>query len=76
MELRCGGRIHGVINTGTIEVKCRSKSCGASAKVVVMHRFDLRTGELVETLKFKNPPRIEENEDHAHRIHPPALRVP
>jgi hypothetical protein len=58
MELRCDeGRIlHGkLLDNGLVEVKCRSRFCGATRGLVVLHRFNLDTGELVETQVFKNP---------------------
>lgn len=49
-ELRCPGNIlHGLLVTsgeGIIEFRCRSKFCGKAPGVVVLHRFDLGTGEL------------------------------
>lgn len=59
MELRCSHKLHGrLLDDGRVEVKCRSAFCGAKPGVVVLHRFDLRTGA-VETKRFKEPPRIE-----------------
>src|SRR5215471_3926594 len=56
MELRCPSKLHGVLrDDGTVEFKCDSKFCGHAPGVVVLHRFDAETGELVETLSFKNP---------------------
>lgn len=56
MELRCPHKLHGVIvKPGLIEVKCDSKFCGHEPGVVVLHRFDVETGDLVETRTFKNP---------------------
>lgn len=58
MELRCdNGILFGVIlpEEGLLEVKCRSRRCGHEAGVVVLHRFDLKTGEPKGTLQFKNP---------------------
>lgn len=59
MELRCdNGILHGIMVTegyGIIEVPCRSRWCGKVAGVVVLHRFNINTGELVETLRFSEP---------------------
>lgn len=56
MDLRCGSKIlHGVISDDVIEVSCRSTWCGKRPGVVVIHRFNKHTGELIETVKFKNP---------------------
>jgi hypothetical protein len=56
MELRCSSRIHGVVVAeGRIEIKCRSKHCGAESGTTVLHYFDLLSGELMETKRFKEP---------------------
>jgi hypothetical protein len=55
MELRCPAKKHGELAEDLIEVKCDSRFCGAAAGVVVIHRFDAHTGELVDTRQFKNP---------------------
>jgi hypothetical protein len=58
MELRCdSGILFGIIDeeAQTIEFKCRSTRCGAGPGVVVLHRFSLRTGELIDTKRFRNP---------------------
>jgi hypothetical protein len=44
-----------VLDGGIVEVKCRNGQCGARRGVVVLHRFDGRTGQLVETLRFRDP---------------------
>lgn len=56
MELRCGNRIlHGILEDGFLEFKCRSARCGAGRGVVVIHRFSATSGDLLETLVFKDP---------------------
>lgn len=56
MEIRCdNGILFGRLEDGVLEVKCRSRRCGHEAGVVVIHQFDLMTGELKGTLKFKDP---------------------
>lgn len=57
MDLRCGAKLHGTLDDGIIEVKCNSRFCGAETGVVVLHRFDAITGELVETRQFNDPGR-------------------
>lgn len=62
MELRCGAKLHGELiqdDEGTlfIEVKCSSRFCGHQPGTVVLHRFDAVTGELVNTVQFKDPER-------------------
>lgn len=58
MEMRCRHKLHGVVHEGIIEVKCSSSFCGAKSGVVVIHRFNSKTGELVETKKYKDTPII------------------
>jgi hypothetical protein len=55
VSLRCH-KLHGLIRDGEVlEVKCNSRFCGAEPGVVVLHHFDLVTGDLVKTLRFKEP---------------------
>lgn len=55
MELRCSSSIlFGIIDSDTVEVKCRSQRCGAEKGVVVLHRFSLSTGELINTKRYRN----------------------
>jgi hypothetical protein len=62
-ELRCAGnKLHGIIvdedrpAAGTLEVRCGSQFCGAGSGHVVLHRFDLGTGE-VTTREYLEPPK-------------------
>lgn len=55
VELRCHGRIHGRIQSDhRFEVKCHSRACGAKSGVVVLHYFDVNSGKLLETKRFKD----------------------
>lgn len=54
-EMRCANKLHGILKQGFIEVKCNSRWCGSESGVVVFHRFDVETGALLETKKFKDP---------------------
>lgn len=56
-ELRCDNKFHGELfpEDGILEVKCRSAFCGAGPGIVVLHRFDIQSGKMVETLKFRDP---------------------
>ena len=59
MDVRCPSRIHFTVNDdGLIEVKCRSKHCGAGAGTVVIHQFDPMTRELVKTNRYQEPPKV------------------
>jgi hypothetical protein len=70
MDLRCENKLHGiVIEDGVLEVGCDSRFCGAGKGVVVRHRFDMNTGELLHTQRFKQPPvGGERHEDDATRV--------
>lgn len=58
MDLRCGSKKHGVLlDPNIVEVKCDSRFCGAAPGVVILHRFNSVTAELMETVKYKNPER-------------------
>lgn len=73
MDLRCDSRIlHGILDDDCIEVKCRSKRCGHETGVVVIHRFNVNTGELELTRRFRETPEHKEN-DHVHGREPAAL---
>ena len=54
-ELRCPYKLHGIVEGQYLEVRCRSSMCGYAPGVAVLHRFDVATGKLVETLKFRDP---------------------
>jgi hypothetical protein len=61
MDLRCPSRIQGIItDTGLLEIKCSAKHCGAVSGIVVLHYFDLATGEMVDTKKYNNPTHLLE----------------
>lgn len=69
MDLRCPAKKHGiVVREGVVEIKCDSRFCGAEQGVTVLHRFDVATGELVETVQFKDPGR--KGSAHAARNRP------
>lgn len=61
-DLRCPHKRHGIlIAKGVLEVKCDSRLCGASPRIVVLHRFDLETGDLIQTVRFKQPKKGKPN---------------
>jgi hypothetical protein len=78
MELRCDGNIlHAIVvgeGSGIVEVRCRSKFCGRTAGVVVLHRFDLSTGEAT-TRQYQEPPQPGRSKNGLGEPHA-ALRVP
>lgn len=56
IRLACdGNKLHGILFEGFIEVKCNSRFCGHGPGVTVLHRFDPRSGVLLETKKYKDP---------------------
>ena len=56
-ELRCPSKLLAqVTEQGLIELPCDSRWCGKQPGLVILHRFNAETGELVQTLKFKAPP--------------------
>jgi hypothetical protein len=58
MELRCLGKKHAEIiafGSGLVEIKCDSRLCGATAGMVVLHRWNMEDGKLVKTQVFKAP---------------------
>lgn len=55
MDIRCGAKKFGELEDGVLEIKCSSKFCGAATGIVILHRFDALTGELLETKRFRDP---------------------
>lgn len=56
MDLRCESKKFGELtDDGLLEVKCPSKFCGAAPGIVVLHRFDAFTGEILSTQRFRDP---------------------
>lgn len=71
-DLRCtNGILFARLGGGVIEVKCRSRRCGYEPGVVVLHRFDVLTGEIMGTEIFKDPAHnlkvVNENDKSAVR---------
>lgn len=57
MELRCSSKLHGImVGEDVLEVSCNSRFCGYRKGVAIRHRISIRTGELLETLKFSELP--------------------
>jgi len=59
MELRCQKKLHGKIDGNVIELGCQSRFCGKRPGLVVLHRFNVQTGELIDTRRFADP--VKEN---------------
>lgn len=66
-DLRCPNGIKfGELTTEFIEVKCRSRRCGAQPGVVVIHRFT-HEGSLIDTKHYRDPAFRNEVNNHATR---------
>lgn len=65
MDVRCDNKLHAVLDGSVLEVRCNSRWCGKRPGVVVIHRFNILTGELIETLRYKDPVRPEKGNTHA-----------
>lgn len=77
MEMRCEHKLHGIVVDGLVEVKCRSQLCGHRPGVVVIHKFDGMTGELVDTKRYKDTPIInQEGQVNGRRTAGAPLRHP
>ncbi len=59
IELRCPGRMAARLvdfqGRKALEVKCNSRICRAGPGVVVLHRFDPDTGDLLDTRRYREP---------------------
>lgn len=60
IQLRCRSKLHGikkVVNgIDCFEIRCKEKWCAErGAGLVVLHYFNVDTGELVQTKKFRDP---------------------
>ena len=58
--IRCGHRIFGIFrhdgdHAGLLEVQCPTKKCKNGEKVVVFHYFDVQTGVLKDTVRYREP---------------------
>lgn len=58
VDIRCPSKKFAVlVSEDTLEIKCSSRFCGAKQGVVVLHRYSIKTGELLETNRYKDPER-------------------
>lgn len=65
-QLRCPNQIlFGELDQGdgVLEVKCRSARCGAGAGKVILHRFDIHTGNFLETKVFLDPVKLKKGRE-------------
>lgn len=64
IDLRCpSGSLYGKIEQDLLEVKCKNSRCGARVGVVVLHKFDVLTGTLIETKMYRDPSREVRSND-------------
>lgn len=60
-QLRCRSKLQGILKkypNGKVllEIRCKDKWCAdRKSGVVVLHYFNVETGELVNTVKFRDP---------------------
>lgn len=55
-NFRCpGNKLHAKLNDGKLEVRCESRWCGKRPGVIVIHRFSIESGELIDTVRFRTP---------------------
>ena len=53
-DLKCSsGRLLGTVEGHFLEIACRSTKCGKRPGVVVIHKFDTRTGECLSTRLYQ-----------------------
>lgn len=65
-DLRCSGRqLLAKLGEGFIEFSCKNVRCGKEPGVVVIHRFLLPSGELVNTRLYKDPTSIMMNKERS-----------
>lgn len=64
MKLRCeGGHTFGeVLSPTELEVRCRNRKCGYEPGVLVLHRFDTRTGAVLGTKTYRDAALLKEEE--------------
>lgn len=66
LELRCPGRIHGILDGNVLKMRCFTKvPCGAGNGVVVEHYFNIETGQIIETRKFRDPAKLRAQKKEA-----------
>lgn len=62
MKLRCdSGHMFGEMLSPTeLEVRCRNRRCGYEPGVLVLHRFDTRTGAVLGTKRYRDAALLKE----------------
>lgn len=76
MEIRCDHKKHGELIGHVLEVKCSSSFCAGAPGVVVLHRWDVTTGERLADKRFRDPgaDAMKEGRNHGTRHHSAAVR--
>jgi hypothetical protein len=60
-QLRCRSKLHGIMKpqpdgSELLEIRCKDKWCAErGAGLVVLHYFNVDTGELIKTKKYRDP---------------------
>jgi hypothetical protein len=64
MKLRCdSGVLFGeVIEDTVVEFRCRNRRCGYEPGVLVLHRFDIRTGAVTGTKVYRDAAELTKGE--------------
>lgn len=63
-QLRCQpNTLHGILVDGQLEVKCRDKLCGYQRGITILHYFDVITGEMIKTSRFRDPSARKSSEE-------------
>lgn len=67
IAVRCdNGILFGYLEDGVLEVKCKSDRCADRQRgVVVIHRFDVVSGDLLATSRYRDPATRKEGGRHA-----------
>lgn len=76
-DIRCGAKLHArLISLDVVEIKCDSRFCGSGKGTVVLHTFDIHTGKMIGTRRFKAPPNVQRGRNHhAHADHGTSVRT-
>lgn len=66
-QLRCRSKLQGIIKEypngkRLFEIRCKDKYCtDRKPGIVVLHYFNVETGELVDTVKFRDPKAVSDS---------------
>jgi hypothetical protein len=67
VQLRCdSGTLFAELFGGEIEVRCRNRRCGYQPGLMVLHRFDGFTGQLLGTRRYRDAVMLKEDSSGTH----------